>query len=63
MTLTQILRIGVGLICVGLLLGLFGMLVLAWRIDKSFDELRDFPLSEDCKYYKEEKGGKNEKRK
>lgn len=41
MTLTQALLIGVTLIGVGLLLGLFGMLVLAWRIDKEFKNLRE----------------------
>lgn len=52
MTMTQLLLVAVCLLGVGLLLGMFGMLVLAWRIDKSFDELRDFPLP------KEDRNGK-----
>ena len=40
MTLTQALLAGFTLIGVGLLLGLFAMLVLAWRIDKSLEDLK-----------------------
>ena len=40
MTLTQALLIGVTLIGVGLLVGLFGMFVLAARIDKNLEELK-----------------------
>lgn len=58
MTLTQILLFGLCFLCVGLLLGLFGMFVLAWRIDKAFDEMRDFPVPDECKYVEKKKGKK-----
>ena len=47
MTMTQLLLVAVCLLGVGLLLGMFGMLVLAWRIDKSFEELRELPGRKD----------------
>lgn len=45
MTLTQILLIVLCILSVGFLVMIFGMLVLACRID----ELRDFPLSKEDK--------------
>ena len=63
MTLTQILLIGLCILSVGFLVGMFGMLVLAWKIDKSFDELREFPLSPEGLYREKKiKVVKNEKR-
>ena len=41
MTLTQALLVGVALIGVGLLLGLFGMFVLAARIDRNLEDLKN----------------------
>lgn len=42
MTLTQMLLIGLGMLSVGFLVVMFGMLVLAYKIAKAFDELRDW---------------------
>lgn len=49
MTLTQILLIGLGILSVGFLVGMFSLLVLAWKIDTSFDEQREVPLPKEEK--------------
>ena len=43
MTLTQVLLMGLCILCVGFLVCMFGMLVLAWRIDKIMEDLRELP--------------------
>lgn len=47
MTMTQLLLVAVCLLGVGLLLGMFGILVFGYKIDKAFDELRELPRRKD----------------
>ena len=63
MTMTQLLLLAVCLLGIELLVGMFGILVFGYKIDKAFEELRDFPLPPECSYRENKtKVVKNEKR-